>query len=297
MRVTFNSQYRQAAAGIGDAAERLVAAQQQVATNRRVSRPSDDPTAAAGAVAERAQLAATDQYARAANSTAARLNVTDTVLSNVLEQLTAVQATAFSGIGTTASAAQREAAAQQLEGLRTSLISEFNATFHGTYIFAGAAATTKPFVETGGVVGAYAGSTREVAIDISEARAVIVGFDGGVIARGSDAQDVFAVLSDLVTAVRAGDDAGATTAVAGVQRAFDRVTTAQSRVGTALKTIESEQARLQDLKLAATERLAGYEDADMAQAITEMTRAEAAYQAALGATAQANRVSLLDYLG
>lgn len=297
MRVTFNSQYRDATAAIGEAAERLVEAQRQVSSGRRVSKPSDDPSAASSAVAERAQLAATEQYARAANSTASRLNVTDSVLSNIVETLTAVQSTALRGQGSTKTAAEREAAAQYLEGLRTSLLADFNVTFHGTYIFAGAAATTKPFVETGGVVGPYAGSTTEVSVDISSVRSVAVGFNGEAITRGSDAEDVFAVLDDLIAAVRAGDDAGITTAVAGVARAFDRATTAQTRVGMALQAIETEQRRLQDLKLAATERLSQLEDADMVQAITDMTRADAAYQAALGATARSARLSLIDYLG
>ena len=55
--------------------------------------------------------------------------------------------------------------------------------------------------------------------------------------------------------------------------------------------------RLQDTKLASTERLSRLEDADMAEAIAGMTRADAAYRAALGAVGTAARVSLLDYLG
>jgi flagellar hook-associated protein 3 FlgL len=105
------------------------------------------------------------------------------------------------------------------------------------------------------------------------------------------------VLTDLATALRAGNDTDITTARDGIARAFDRATTAQTRVGLALTAIETEQQRFQDLKLATTERLSKLEDADMAQAITDMNRAEAAYQAALGATAKSARLSLLDYLG
>ena len=38
------------------------------------------------------------------------------------------------------------------------------------------------------------------------------------------------------------------------------------------------------------------EDVNMAEAITEMTHADAAYRAALGAVGTVSRVSLLDYL-
>jgi flagellar hook-associated protein 3 FlgL len=159
MRITFSSQYREASAGLATAGEQMLEFQRQVATGRRVNKPSDDPTSASAIVGERAQLASAEQYTRAANSMSARLNITDTVLSGILEKLTAAQATAMSAQGGTKTAAEREAAAQKIEGLRTSLLADFNSTFHGTYIFAGEAATTQPFVEVAGVVGPYAGST------------------------------------------------------------------------------------------------------------------------------------------
>jgi flagellin-like hook-associated protein FlgL len=51
------------------------------------------------------------------------------------------------------------------------------------------------------------------------------------------------------------------------------------------------------LKLATLDRLSTHEDADMAEAITGMSRADAAYQAALAALAKGSRASLMDYLG
>lgn len=298
MRITFQSQYRDASAAINEASNQLIDTQRQVSTGRRVNKPSDDPSASSSAINERSQMAQVEQYARAANSMASRLNVTDTVLSNIIEKLTAAQSTAMSAKGSGKTPGELEAAAQKLEGLRASLITDFNTAFHGTYVFAGAAATTKPFVEgMGGTVAPYAGSTSEVAVDVGQDRAVTVGFDGDAITRGADVDDIFAVLEDLIAGVRAGDATAMDTGTAGVMRAFDRASAAQTRIGVALNAIESEQSRLTDMKLAATKRLSDLEDADMVAAISSMRRAEAAYEAALGAVGAANRVSLMDYLG
>ena len=298
MRITFQSQYRDAAAAINEASSQLVDIQRQVSTGRRINTASDDPSASASAINERSQMAQVEQYTRAANSMAARLNVTDTVMSNIISKLTSAQSTAMSAQGSGKTQNELESVAQKLEGLRSSLLTDFNSTFHGTYIFAGAAATTKPFVEgVGGTVGPYAGSTSEVAVDVGQDRVVTVGFDGDEIARGADADDVFAVLEDLIAAVRAGDATGMETGATGIMRAFDRASAAQTRIGVALNAIESEHSRLQEMKLAATKRLSDLEDADMVAAISSMRRAEAAYEAALGAVGSANRVSLMDYLG
>jgi flagellar hook-associated protein 3 FlgL len=297
MRITFNSQYRDSSAAIAQASESLIELQRQVATGKRVGKASDDPTAAANAINERAQLAGVEQYQRAADSATSRLSIVDSVLSDMVEKLTAAQAEAMSARGSAKTPAQREAVAKALEAIRADLLDDLNTSFRGAYVFSGAASTTKPYVEGGGgVVAAYAGSATEVEADIGS-QDIPISFDGDAIAQGSDPADLFTVFDDLVAAVRAGDDTGMATGMDALNRAFARTTTAQSRVGVAIQALEGEQVRLQEFKLAATTRLSKLEDADMAEVIAGMTRADAAYKAALGAAATAARVSLLDYLG
>jgi len=297
MRITFNSQYRDSSAAIAQASENLIELQRQVATSKRVGKPSDDPTAAADALNERSELAGVEQYARAADSATSRLTIIDSVLSDVVEKLTAATSATMSARGSTKTAAQREAVAKQLESIRADMLDDFNTQFHGAYVFSGATSTTKPFVEgVGGAINAYAGSGTEVEADIGS-QDIPISFDGQTIAKGSDSDHVFDALDDLIAAVRAGDDTGMGAGMDALDRAFSRTTTAQSRVGVAIQSLEGEQARLQEKKLAATTRLSKLEDADMAEVIAGMTRADAAYKAALGAAATAARVSLLDYLG
>ena len=296
MRITFNSQYRNASAGIETATNQLIEAQRQVTTGRRISRPSDDPSGAAMAAIERTRIAAADQYERAADSTNSRLSVIDSALSDIIDRISAAQTTALKGMGTIRSADEREAAAQTLEGIRATLMDDFNTSFHGSFVFAGAQSTTKPYALSGTAVGAYAASTTEVQVDIGEEESVTVAFNGTDIAKGTAAKHVFDVIDDLVAAIRAGDDTTAHANVTELGNAFTRATTAQTRVGVGMKQIEGQKTRLQDTKLATSERLSRLEDADMAAAITEMTKADAAYRAALGAIGTATKVSLMDYL-
>lgn len=297
MRITFNSQYRDAAAGIETASDQLIEMQRQVATNRRISKPSDDPSGAATAVTERAQLGTSAQYARVADSVTSRLNVIDSVMSDIVSKLTAIQSAGHNGLGSTKSDAQREAIASTLEGIRAGLVDDMNTTFHGNYVFAGAKATTKPYTESGGVVSAYAGSTTEVQVDIAQERSITVAFNGESFVKGSATTDLFGELNNLITAVRAGDSAGMQTALTNLGDAFSRATSAQTRVGVAMNSIQAEQLNIEATKLAGTARLSKIEDANMAEAISGMTRADAAYRAALGAAATSAKVSLLDYLG
>jgi flagellar hook-associated protein 3 FlgL len=297
MRTTFQSQYRDGAAGIAAASERFIEAQRQVATGKRLNKVSDDPAAASTSVAERNTLGATEQYTRTADGVASKLTVVDTVLSNIVDMLTKVQSTALNGRGSTKTQGQRDAVAEELRGLRAGLLDNVNTSYQGTYVFAGASSTTQPYtVAADGSVNAYAGSATELEVEIGEGRTVRMAFDGNAVAQGGDAEHMFDALDTLIAAVSAGDEPAINTGIDAMKRAFTRATTTQSRLGNDMNEIDSQKLRLQQMKLSSTERLSKLESANMAEAITNMANAEAAYQAALGAVSSATRVSLLDYL-
>jgi flagellar hook-associated protein 3 FlgL len=297
MRVTFNGQFRDALADVERSGERLADYQRQVSSGRRIDRVSDDPSGSAAALGERTKVAQVDQYSRSTDSAYSRLTVTDTVLSDIVSKLTAAQVAATSALGSTPTAAQRAAAAQQLDGLKSALLDDFNTSLQGTYLFAGTKSTSKPYVaDAFGTVAAYAGSTTEVQVDVDQGRAVTVGFDGGAITKGSDPADVFATIDTLMAAVTAGDSTAIQAGIDSLAAVFARVTAAQSRVGAAMQTLDSQKLHLSATKLAANERLSKIEDANMVEAITGMQQADAAYKAALNATATKAKVSLMDYL-
>ena len=297
MRVTFQSQFRDTSAGIESATQRIIDAQRQVTTGKKLNKPSDDPIAAANSIVERNSISASEQYLRTADGVGSRLSVVDTVLDDILEKLTRAQAVAMAGRGSPTTQVQRDAAAEELRGLKTALLDNLNTKFQGTHVFAGANSQTPPYtVGGGGVVGAYAGSATELSADIGDGRSVTMAFNGNTIAQGTDPQHLFDDLDDLITAVSTGNEAGVTAGIQALQRAFTRATGVQSSLGNDMHEIDTQKLRLQQMKQSGIERLSKLEEANMAEAITNMSHAEAAYQAALGAAATATRVSLLDYL-
>jgi flagellar hook-associated protein 3 FlgL len=296
MRITFNGQFNNTAAAIAGASDRLAEFQRQVASGKRIDKPSDDPTGASAAVNERAQLASVDQYSGTADSTTARLSVIDSVLTGIISKITSAQTTVFAARNSTSTASQRATAAATLTGIRDSLVDDLNSSFHGTYVFSGNTTTTQPYTTTAGVVGAYAGSTTEVAVDISRTRPVTVAFDGSQVIDAGAAGNLFSVLDALGTALKNNDQDAVTANLASLQTVFLQANSAQSRIGLSLNTIESEKARLDETKLATTQRLSKIEEVNMATAISGMNQADVTYRAALNAASKNNSVSLLDYL-
>jgi flagellar hook-associated protein 3 FlgL len=297
MRITFARQYQDASSGLEQANERLADYQQQVASGKRINRASDDPSDTASAIGERAKMAQFDQYAATGDSANSRLTILDTVMSDIVTKLTAAQSTATSALGTIQTSAQRDAAAQQLDGIKAALVDDFNTSFQGNFLFGGTKSTAKPYpVGAGGVVGAYVGSTTEVQVDIAQNRAVTIGFDGSSVTKGSDPTDLFTTLDTLIAAVKTGDNTAIAAGMTALNNVFTRATAAQSRVGAGMDAIDTNQQRLTSAKLASKTRLSTLEDANMADAISGMQQSDTAYKAALAAAASAGKISLMDYL-
>ena len=261
MRVTFGSIFRNGLIDINRTTEQLAIRQREVSSGRRIHLPSDDPAAMAAAMGERSEMAVLDQFTQTTDSVDSRLMVADSVFSDIINRLTNVQTRAAGGRSTILTQVQRDALAGEIRGAASAI-------FTAAPQHVGHVAATAPC--------RY--------------------FDGNAILQGSAAADVFQTLEALATAVQTGDMAGIDQGLADVGQAFDRVTNAQTQIGVELARLPEDRARLDTQHRAADARRSLAEDARLAESISAMTQADAAHRAALGALANAGRLSLMDYL-
>ncbi len=295
-RVTENTLYRNSLRDIQRTAEDFARAQQQVSSGRRLQRASDDPAAAATGLTERAEIRAADRYREANDSVDARLRVADTVLGDIISSITTATTRGAAGRSTVLTPEQREAVALEIEGAREAVFTAINTNYRGIYLFAGSSTTSAPYTKAANTVSAYQGNANVVQVDVSRTSAAAVTFDGGHVLQGSAPQDLFQTLDSLATAVRNGDMAGIDAGIAALDEAFDRVTTAQSRVGATLNALPVEKARLDEMRRASDTRRSQAEEISLAEAISEMTRAQQAQQVAIAAAASSQKRTLMDYL-
>ncbi|MGI8671491.1 MAG: flagellin, partial [Luteitalea sp.] len=191
---------------------------------------------------------------------------------------------------------QREAVALEVEGVRESTLTAVNTSYRGMYLFAGSRSTAAPYTRSGSTVSAYQGDTTVVSVDIARTSSTAISVDAGAMLQGGAANDVFETLAALAAAVRTGDMTAIDAGLTEIDAAFERVTQVQSRVGAALSALPGERARLDELRRASDTRRSQAEEISLSAAITEMTRAQQAQQAAIAATGTTQQVTLLDYL-
>lgn len=294
MRVTFNA-VRDGLAGINTAAAQFADAQWQVSSGKRVRVPSDDPLSAQRAVQDQASLSQLDAYTQASDSATSKLGAMDSTLTDIINQLTRGLTAVQSARGSAVSQATRDASALTLQGVRDSIAGDINTSFNGTFLFSGSKSTTQPYAGGPGT-WAYQGDSASVSVDVNQSRSVTVAMSGQGILQGSDPTSILSALDSLVTAVSTGDAAGMAAGADALTRAFGRATAAQTQVGVGEASVTDGSTELLSLQTDATGRLAADQDANMAEAITKMNRAQVAYQSALGAVGATSKVSLLDYI-
>lgn len=297
MRLSQNGALRSALLDLQRVNEQLAQRQQELASGRRINTISDDPSGSAAVVRARAEIGAIDRYVRASDSVEARLTIADSVLSDVVAQISAALTTAAAASNSGQSTEQREASASALESIRDAVFSSVSSQVAGRYVFSGTAVTTAPYQKNpDDSVGAYQGNAATASIDIDRSTAVAVTFSADELLRGTDPTDLFTELDTLATAVRAGDAAGIDAGRTALQRAFDRAVAQQSQVGVSLRAVDTSRLQLAARRQASTQDAARHEDANLAETVMALTSAQAAYQASLTALARHTQLSLLDFL-
>jgi flagellar hook-associated protein 3 FlgL len=137
----------------------LLAVQNELATGKRLSVPSDDPGDAAIAQQLRKTLEQREAYAanlKAANRTFSEVDSTLADLTDLLQQ---AQQIASANVGSDVTADARKAAAAVVDSIYNQALLLANKQLDGVYLFGGDRSTTAPFVDAIGGVQ-FVGSSR-----------------------------------------------------------------------------------------------------------------------------------------
>jgi flagellar hook-associated protein 3 FlgL len=112
----------------------------------------------------------------------------------------------------------------------------------------------------------------------------------------SSSVDIFQVMSDLTTAMQAGDKPGIDAALKQIEQFTDVMSVARSKVGGYVNLTARVENDLSAGKLARATELSHEEAADLAAAISELTLSQNGLQATLAVGARISQLSILDYL-
>jgi flagellar hook-associated protein 3 FlgL len=241
------------------------------------------------------QSSSDTQYLQNITSLTGSLNVADSALSSVVEALTTAQTLGVEGANGTLNSQNRQALAQQIQGIQQEIMGLANTSYNGQYLFSGTATTTQPYVadaaDPSGVT--YQGNDSANSVEISDGQAMPINLPGSQLFSNA-ATNVFQSLQDLYNALTTnGDVAGATSEV---QNALNYVSNQQTFYGNSVDRLNNAQTFLTQQQTQLTENESSTLDANMGTAVTNLSQTQATQQALLDAGAKISQLDLFDYL-
>jgi flagellar hook-associated protein 3 FlgL len=289
MRVTSRMMAQRLLDNLERNAAALDRAQGQISSGKRISRPGDDPVAAALAVRLREQRAATGQFRRNIDQSRIWLGATDVALDDAGNTLHRLREVAVQAASDTYSVDDRIAAGKEVEELYQQLLATLNRTDGtGRRLFGGTETTTLPFGTDATGNPVYNGNGATIAREIGAGTTMTLNVPGG----GYLA--LLGQVKDLAAQLAAGtiDPAALDHLDAGI----DLVLTQRSETGARLNRLDTVEQGLIDLDIELQRLLAANEDVDYAEALTRYNTQQMVYQAALEVGANVVPMSLLDFL-
>jgi len=268
---------------------------EQLASGRRVNKPSDDPAAAAVLVQNHARASQADEFLRSIGSIGAQLETVDSALNSVVLALQRALTLGVEGANGTLSDGNRAALVDELDGIKKQLVGLGNLSFQGRFVFAGTASQSPPFVldSTAASGIRYDGNANVNAVAVGNGFSLQINQPGSQVFTASGS-DVFQAISDLVTALQTGSSTGAS--IVSVRQALDHIAIQRVFYGNALNQMDSQQTLLNSEKLELSRQEDAVGGADMAVVVSRLTNAQNARNATLAAAAKVSQISLFDFL-
>lgn len=288
MRVANKAIYDSVKYNLGSISEELNKANEIVTTGKRINNLSDDPVGLTQSLNVRSTLSSIEQMGRNISYGNSWLTVSENALTSVQNIIADTKVLCIQMANATIGSDQRSSAAGTVQNMLDEIVSLGNTDVAGNYIFAGSKTDTIPFDQD----GTYNGDNNPFAIKISKNSTVEVGSDGGAVFG-----NIFNSLSDLKTALETNDLTGIQDAMGYLDGHFEDMSAKISDIGSKMNRMEIKDKIYQDLNFSNTERLSKIEDADIAEAIMNVSAAELTYQAALASSSKVMKLlTLVDYL-
>jgi flagellar hook-associated protein 3 FlgL len=306
MRITQSMMTERLLANLSRSQERLARASEEMQTQKKLLKPSDDPVGAQRAVLTRGALAANSKYSDNISQARGFMQTAGSSLQEITDLLHKARGFAIQGAnGATGDEARKNIAAE-LDQIIEAVKQAGNTSYAGVYIFSGTATTTQPYdTTTVPAVDTYQGDNGVVAREIGPGVAVQIntnvntgtppllgsgGGDGGLI------DTLRNISAHLKSGVAADVTALGTSDLTALDANLSTINKAQAVVGATVNRLDAADDRLASTKVASTQLLSDTEDVDAATAYLNLSTTQAVYEAALKAGATIIQPSLLDFL-
>ncbi|WP_419393367.1 flagellar hook-associated protein FlgL [Cytobacillus praedii] len=268
--------------------------QEQLSSQKKISRPSDDPVVVFKGISYRTSVNDVSQYQRNMSEVNVWLENTEDALEKAgssIHRLTDLITQANTG---TVTDDDRKKIEDEIEEIKKQLVSIANTKISGKYIFNGSDIYNAP-VNYDGTNVTMNYNNEAVNIEVSAGIKLQVNYLGSNVF-GNETSGMFADLEALQSDLKNGNDPDLGKFIDAFQSHLNTVTSARSSIGASMNRVDMIQNRLDSQEIIATKTMSENEDIDVEKVILNLQTQQSIHRAALSVGSSIIQPSLVDFL-
>lgn len=302
MRITQNMMSNIFTSNLRKQTEAMLQRQEQIATQKRINRPSDDPSGMGRVLAGRSTLATIGQYTDNIKQGKTRLEFNEETLKLADDLVQRARRTAEEKSGDSVTAEERALAAESVKEIYDQVLQLANSKLNGRYIFSGDKSNEAAFTRDESYNATYNGDAGSFRIPIADNVQVNVDADGRNYFQDAagGGVNIFDELRDLIVGLENTDLAVGSTQIRAtidpLEDAHVQIMNKRSEAGPKLYRLQATEEHWTNVKNTVQAAIGREEDVDVAQAIIELKNLETAYQSTIAAASRIIQPSLVNFL-
>lgn len=268
---------------------------EQLASGRKINRPSDDPVGITYSLRYRSEIAANEQYQRNVDSALSWLDFTDDLAKQAGDIMHRVKELTVQGATGTNPQSALDSISSEMKQLRAQLVQVGNSQLTGKYVLNGQKFDQPPYTDANATTAMP--DTGDVLYEVGTGSVLGINLTGSeIFGAPGEADQVFAMLDRITAALDSGDHEAVNAELGHIETRVEKLLSARADIGAKTNRVELMENRLADLNLNLTDLQSKTEDADFERIIIDSKIAENIYQASLSVGAKIIVPSLVDFL-
>ncbi|MGG3738357.1 flagellar hook-associated protein FlgL [Aeribacillus pallidus] len=299
MRVTQSMLTSNSLKHLSKSYERLGKLQDQLATGKKITRPSDDPVVAMKGMYYRSNLQEIEQYKRNLSELYLWMENSEAGIEQANSGLQRVRELVIQGSNGTLSPEDLQSIAKEIAQIKEDLISVANTKVSGRYIFHGTDVNNSPLKNLN---PPQAADNITDPVQLAKINSYNIEVSRGVYLQANVnpanvfSQKLWDTVQGIQDALDSGDQSNLNNLLSDLDDVMDTLSAERSELGARYNRLELVDDRLAQQEVVANRILSDNEDADIERVITDLKTQESVHRAALGVGARIIQPTLLDFL-
>lgn len=290
MRISTNTIYQSGTSRLLDLQAKQAKLSEQIATGKRVSKPSDDPVSAARILELNNAKDVNDSFTDTRKIAKTTLETYEANLTNITNIILNAQSSLISAGNASYSDSERKFVGNEIQNALDGLLGLANSQdANGNYLYSGANTDQAAFNTN---TTAFEGNSYRQKLQVGIERQMEVTFSGNKVFQQDDrgnSNDIFVALRNMVTALntpitdnasRTAYNTALTDTISKVRNSLDQVLNVRAEIGSKLNEIDTLDSTASDLDFQYTKSISTLEDLDYTEALSELAKQNTMIEAA-----------------